>query len=595
MCIFASMKKTFLPTILSCLLLIGCSAPRPDKTCDTFKEMQDPTTDTLSDWNKALNESLMASFVSIDNKYPKSVMPDIDGNITARKITGWKGERLSAQLLLWSAHDVNQVELEFEDFKSEKENLPSQIAQARFVRYVMTDEFAGGCGYRKPEDFAASLAPDMLDNLDCFNMEAKTVRPVWITVEIPRTAQPGNYTGNINLYARDQKTQHFSLEIEVLDKTLPPPAEWQFHLDQWQHPCAVARVHNLEPWSDEHFEKMKPVMQLLANAGQKVITVNINKDPWNHQCFDAYEDMIIWTKNTDGTWTYDYSVFDRWVTFMMELGVKKMINCYSMAPWNDELHYKDAQTGETVTVVAKPGTKEFEQMWGTFLPDFVKHLTAKGWLEITNIAMDERSPAAMEATLNTLAKYAPELGVALADNHDSYKKYPFIKDMCVGAESPVDRQDIEQRRSEGLITTFYVCCSHPFPNQFTFSDSAESTYIGWYAAANNFDGFLRWAFNSWVENPLTDSRFRTWPAGDTYIVYPEARSSIRYERLLEGIQDYEKIQIIKTQLLQSSTEADKAKLEQLDAAINKLGTVERTPTWNDDLNAAKALLNKLLP
>ncbi len=589
------MKKLFLSIIPLCLLLVltNCTKQRPVKTCHTFQEMKDPTKDTLSDWSGVANESLLASFVSIDNKYPKSEIPVINGSVAIQKITGWKGERLSAQLLLWSASDVNQVELEFGDFESEKETLPSEIAKARFVRYVMTDEFADGCGHRKPENYAASLAPDMLDNLDCFDIEAKTVRPVWITVEIPRTAQPGSYTGNISLYAQGHKTQNFELQMEVLDKTLPPPSEWQFHLDQWQHPSAVARVLNLKPWSDEHFEKMKPVMQMLADAGQKVITANINKDPWNHQCFDAYEDMIVWTKNTDGTWTYDYSIFDRWVQFMMDMGVKKMINCYSMAPWNDELHYKDAQSQETVTVIAQPGSSEFEQMWGPFLPDFVKHLKAKGWLEITNIAMDERSPEAMKATLDALKKYAPELGVALADNHKSYQKYPFIKDMCVGAESPVDLQDIEQRRAKGLITTFYICCAHPFPNQFTFSDSAESAYIGWFTAANNFDGFLRWAFNSWVENPETDSRFRTWPAGDTYIVYPEARSSIRYERLVEGIQDYEKIRIIKKQLLKSNIGADRSKLDRLNAAIAKLGTVERTDTWNTDLNAAKALLNKL--
>ena len=46
-------------------------------------------------------------------------------------------------------------------------------------------------------------------------------------------------------------------------------------------------------------------------------------------------------------------------------------------------------------------------------------------------------------------------------------------------------------------------------------------------------------------NPMIDSRFRTWPAGDTYLVYPDARSSIRFERIREGVQDFEKIRIIK--------------------------------------------------
>ena len=360
--------------------------------------------------------------------------------------------------------------------------------------------------------------------------------------------------------------------------------------DQWQHPSAIARIHNLKVWSDEHFEQMKPYMTMLANMGQKVITANINKDPWNHQCFDAYEDMIVWTKYKNGTWSYDYTVFDKWVQFMLDLGITKMINCYSMVPWNNELHYINAVNNEVVNVQANPGTPVFEKMWKPFLIDFVKHLKEKGWLEITNIAMDERNPKDMEATVNTLKKYAPELGIALADNHESYKRYPFIKDMCVSAHGSVDPSDIKDRRERGLTTTYYVCCSHKFPNIFTFSDPAEATYISWYAAAADYDGFLRWAYNSWVENPITDSRFRTWPAGDTYIVYPDARSSIRYERMVEGIQDFEKIKIIKKQLLDNNKTKE---LEELNNAIAKLNTTKRYDSWNSDLNQAKQLLNQL--
>ena len=48
-----------------------------------------------------------------------------------------------------------------------------------------------------------------------------------------------------------------------------------------------------------------------------------------------------------------------------------------------------------VTVEAKPSTPLFDEMWGPFLSDFVSHLREKGWLEITNIAADERSPEEM--------------------------------------------------------------------------------------------------------------------------------------------------------------------------------------------------------
>ncbi|WP_255498621.1 glycoside hydrolase domain-containing protein [Dysgonomonas sp. ZJ709] len=588
---YLTLVRSLIALTIFCGVLISCEQKRPLKTCETFAEMEDPTSDTLSDWSQSL-PGLNASFVSIDTKYPKSVMPQPEKNQSC-KLTGWKGEKLSGQLLLWSAKNIQQVECEFGDFKSSDGTVLSNIAQARFVRYVMTDIFEPGCGYRKPEDFPASLTADMLDNLECFNIDAKTARPVWLTVSIPQSAKAGIYTGKLKVYARDQKTQEFEISLEVQDRTLPTPSEWAYHLDLWQHPSAVARVQNLKVWSDEHFEALKPLMKMLADAGQKVITANINKEPWNNQCFDPYADMITWTKNADGTWSYDYTIFDRWVQMMMDIGINKMINCYSMIPWNNEIHYTDAVSGKVIDVKADPGTKIFVDMWTPFLTDFTKHLKEKKWLEITNIAMDERSPESMKATVELLQKVSPELGISLADNHQSYKKYPFIKDMCVAAGAKVDSADITMRREKGLITTYYVCCSDKFPNVFTCSDPAEAVYASWYAIAADYDGFLRWAYNSWVENPLTDSRFRTWPGGDTYIVYPDARSSIRFERLIEGIQDFEKIRMLRQDLEKANTTESLSKLDKLNTEVAKFNTIEPKEPYVDMLNKAKTMINEL--
>ena len=45
-----------------------------------------------------------------------------------------------------------------------------------------------------------------------------------------------------------------------------------------------------------------------------------------------------------------------------------------------------------------------------------------------------------------------------------------------------------------------------------------------HAVAGGYDGYLRWAVNSWTLDPLRDSRFRTWAAGDTYSIYPSLLS-----------------------------------------------------------------------
>ncbi|MVZ67090.1 DUF4091 domain-containing protein [Sphingobacterium sp. DK4209] len=565
------------------------SAQQKPALAAQFTELADPTKDVNSDWSR-VKPGLHASFGSIDRRYPKSVAPSLTIK-QQEQIEGWRGERVSAQILLWSSTPLKNIQIEISDFRSDKGPvLPANIAEARFVRYVMTDEFAAGCGHRKPEDFAASLSPDMLDDLKSMDIDAKTARPVWITVNIPREAAKGNYTAKVKVKADAQKTWESSLKVEVIDQVLPPASEWSFHLDQWQHPSAVARVEGLEMWSDAHFEALKPVMQRLADAGQKVITATINKDPWNVQTYDPYADMISWTKQKNGAWHYNYQVFDRWVEFMMGLGVKDMLNCYSIVPWNNEIHYTDEATGKLVNVVAKPGTAIFEELWTPFLTDFVKHLESKGWLEITNIAMDEREREQMDAALALLKKVSPKLGVSYADNQKTYQRYPDSDDISISAQHPFSQQDLKDRKQRGLNTTFYICCSDGFPNQFTFSDPAESTYLGWYAQATGFDGMLRWAFNSWVENPLQDSRFRTWPAGDTYIVYPKGRSSIRYERMLEGIQDFEKVRIVSKAL---NRKAHSNELSELNKAIEKFKSVERTDHWNADLNQAKSLLNKI--
>ena len=93
---------------------------------------------------------------------------------------------------------------------------------------------------------------------------------------------------------------------------------------------------------------------------------------------------------------------------------------------------------------------------------------------------------------------------------------------------------------------------------------AEGAWYGFYVAGTEYDGYLRWAYNSWVKHPLHDTRFRQWPAGDTYMVYPYGRSSVRFEKLIEGIQAYEKIRILRDEF---TREGDTAKLSKLEEVI----------------------------
>lgn len=569
------------------LLSLGCSkSPQNPVVCQTYDEASLPVT-VVSDWNK-IPKGLQASVGSIDERYLKHEIPEVYGSEWHGE--AWRGERISVQLILWSKDSIDQVRCEVSDFKSsDGAIIASDAIKTRFVRYVITDEFAGGCGHRKPEDFASSLSADVLDNISCFNISPNSVLPVWLSIDVPSDAAPGIYSSAVQIFTGKKKQQKIKLSFEVLPQILPHPSEWKFHLDLWQNPYAVARIAGVDPWSDAHWQALKPVMQMLADAGQKVITATLNKRPWNGQTEDAFDSMIGWTKKVDGTWNYDYTVFDNWVQFMMNLGIKNQINCYSMVPWGNILYYFDEKESREIKVSAEPTTKKYAELWVPFLKDFVKHLDEKGWRSITRIAMDERNPSEMKAMLKLLADTAPGMGVALADNHKSYKEYPDqLTDLCVAHGATVDLEDKEYRRKHDYITTWYVCCADKFPNVFSFSAPAEGAFIGWYTMGADFDGFLRWAYNSWVKEPLLDSRFRTWPAGDTYIIYPDGRSSIRFERLREGIQDAEKIRILREKF-----QNDESKLEELNSMISRFDIVKNPGNIEEMLYEGKKLLNEL--
>ena len=333
---------------------------------------------------------------------------------------------------------------------------------------------------------------------------------------------------------------------------------------------------------------MRPLMKMLANAGQKIITATLTHKPWNGQTEDYFDTMVTWIKRADGTWTFDYTIFDRWVEFMMSVGIDKQINCYSMVPWKLSFQYYDQATNSLKFVKTAPGEQAYEEMWVAMLASFAKHLKEKGWFDICTIAMDERPMDVMQKTLKVIRKADPDFKVSLAGNYHAEIE-PDLYDYCIviGQNYPEDAR--LRRKADNKRTTYYTCCTEAHPNTFTFSDPAEAAWMSFYSSKKHLDGYLRWAYNSWPLEPLLDSRFRTWAAGDTYLVYPGARSCIRFERLIEGVQAHEKINILRQEFEKNGNKAGLKKIEKMLAPFN-LGDMPEIPAAVT-VNRANQILN----
>lgn len=507
-----------------------------------YKEPRVGTTPDAAAWS-ALPDGLIASWASRDVHYKLHEVPTTEQQ-TAATVRAWKGERANIQAVLYSKTDQDTLSVRMTEWQ--RGGVATGITEAgdaRFVNYVITDDYVS-CG-NHPTNLPTWLVADVIDQDKPHAVPAMETRPVWCTIEVPRDIEAGEYTTALEVVNEaGDVVKSLALTIVVDSHSLPEVKDQKFHLDFWQQPYAVSRYYGVERWSDEHIEALRPYLQALGRAGQRVVSAILFYEPWGEQTHDLFDPMVQTVKKADGTWAYDYTVFDKYVKLCAECGIDKYINCFSMVPWDMSFRYWDEASESYKTVQTNTATEEYRELWTSFLTAFKAHLVEKGWFEKTNIALDERQEADMLNAYNIA--HGLGFNMALAGNYHNSLCDKF-RDLCVqlGQEGRFTAAQLADRKARGWVSTYYTSCANAEPNIYSNSYPAEAAYLPIYAAKMNLDGYLHWAWINWDEHPLTDSRFRKFGSGDTYCYYPGNRSSIRFERLIEGIHQYEKIQILR--------------------------------------------------
>jgi hypothetical protein len=267
--------------------------------------------------------------------------------------------------------------------------------------------------------------------------------------------------------------------------------------------------------------------------------------------------MIEWIKTKDNKWKFDYSIFDTYVQLAMEAGIDEAITLYTPVPWGYRFRYIDEATGNYVHESWAPDSKEFKTFFPLFLDDLKAHLTEKKWLSKTYLGINENPLDVTIAAAKIIKEHSKDWRITYAgDWHAELTEILDDYSPILGKEPT--QKELNARKAKGLSTTFYVCCTPPQPNNFVFSPPIEGQYLGWYAAAYGYDGFLRWAYDAWPADPMRDARHTAWPAGDCFIVYPGGGSNIRFEKMRQGIADYEKIRILREKVGKSTDKKIKA-------------------------------------
>ncbi len=464
-------------------------------------------------------------------------------------LTAWKNDRAIAQIAVLSG-DEKLAGLSV----AAQGDFPGAVSCA-FIRE--TKAFVGN---GKQDNGTRRAYPDVIWSGEPVDVDANSVQAVWVTFSVPSDAAAGVYTGEIALSLAETGERHtVTYTLEVLDLTAPNPQDYQFDIELWQYPYRVADYYGVEPFSQRHFDILRPHMEKYRELGGHAITVSIVEEPWNGQTYGRYPSMIKWTRRRDRSFAFDFSQFDCWVEFCHSIGLGDKIVCYSLIPWRNRIRYYDEKKKKECCTAPRTGTHKYKKVWRQFLEALVAHADEKGWFDDLYIGIDERKAMKKAYDLIDTVKNrdGKVLKKAAAMNHFNAQYFPLIDRMAsvsVGSEplkgAMADYRQLCARRAAHpeLRTTVYTCVGH-FPNSFTYSMPGEGYWTIMFSAAMGANGFLRWAYDAWVKDPLRDTTHVSFESGDCFLIYPDEpdavhptpRTSVRLEKLAEGMRDINKL------------------------------------------------------
>lgn len=495
------------------------------------------------------------------------------------QVQGVRNEQQSFQIAVAAPKPLTGLSASLESLVSEKgDTLPAAGIRIRYVRYVpvhrsrseLTWSTRGQEVYDKGVSGTGSpdLVADPLMDMPEVDVPAYRAQPVWFTVQIPATLTPGTYSGRLKVHTDQYSDVSLKVAIRVLPPVLPDPAQYKFFLDLWFNPNAIAVANNLEPWSEEHWKQIETYMDDLASRGVKTITTTLVPYPWKvdwlggtkrPQTYAGYPSMVDWYRDESGNWSFGYTRFDRFVETSFRHGIDRRIEAFSLTPfdhkggWKIYFTHQENQTPDTLFF--KGPETGYKEVWQIFLRDFENHLSRKGWLDKTYLSFDESPRDVMDAILDIVSGSTPGFlkrffiagrldTEALAGAHSVF--YTFLPEQLT-PDDPVARILEKRREDPAKNSTFYLCGDPAHPNTLTFSPASEIRMIPWLAAYYGLDGYLRWAYNSWSDKDPYNHPVFNFIQGDDYYIYPGKEgpvSSIRWELLKEGIEDYELLRLL---------------------------------------------------
>ena len=226
--------------------------------------------------------------------------------------------------------------------------------------------------------------------------------PLWLTIAVPKTAAPGKYQGSIGIAADGLPPVTVLLVVDVSAWTVPDPKDFRMKNVAFLSEDAIAKHYGVPRWSDKHFELMGKSMALMAEVNSRQAIANLAIDFYGLSGNE--ETMVRWIKQPDGSYKYDFTVFDKYLDLVAKTMGKPTllrVNCWNeVVKQGDKLVASrggpniggkvfpvtllDPATGKVEPMdQPMPGTEESFAFWKPVLDEVRKKVEARGWWDVT--------------------------------------------------------------------------------------------------------------------------------------------------------------------------------------------------------------------
>lgn len=251
----------------------------------------------------------------------------------------------------------------------------------------------GGLGYHStilPHDMKMDTLGSRFDALLEAPPAGVSAMPIWAMVKVPPDAPAGRYAGTLTIKVQAAQPVRVPVELHVSDWTLPDVKDYASLINIYQSPDTLVSYYKLQPWSGRHWAMIERSLKLMGEIGNIGLFVPLLAESQ----FGNTESMVVWIKQPDGTYRYDFAVFDRYLQTALKYHAR--LKFIALVVWGYECHrrkdnppagamvtVRNPATGETANMkLPEYGTEEAERLWRPLLSAVRQRLAKQGLGEL---------------------------------------------------------------------------------------------------------------------------------------------------------------------------------------------------------------------